>query len=126
MTARALLASMVLAILLAGGGYYAGWRDRDNEAQIAAGRQIEQSHQQAVAEQQPAIVAAKQLEVANANERVIYQTITKQVDRVVDRPIYRDRCIDDDGLRLARAAIAGEVAAAAEPAGAVPGPDNAR
>lgn len=41
-------------------------------------------------------------------ERVVYQTITETVDRIVERPVYRAACFDDDGLRQLNAAIRGE------------------
>lgn len=48
-----------------------------------------------------------------------FLTITQEVERVVEKPIYRDICFDDDGLRIIGAAI-GRRAAASEPAAAVP------
>ncbi len=47
------------------------------------------------------------------------RVITQEVDRVVERPVYRDRCIDDDGLRLIARAIGG-ADAASEPAHPMP------
>ena len=43
---------------------------------------------------------------------------------MVEKPVYRDVCFDDDGLRLIGAAISGH-SAASEPAPAVPGPVDA-
>lgn len=40
--------------------------------------------------------------------------VTQYVDRIVTRPVYSSRCLDDDGLRIARHAIAGT--APSEPA----------
>lgn len=42
-----------------------------------------------------------------ANARPIYERITVEVDRIVERPVYRDQCFDADGLRQLGAAIAG-------------------
>lgn len=39
-------------------------------------------------------------------ERVKYQTITQTVERLIDRPVYRSDCIDDDGMRVITDAIA--------------------
>lgn len=52
--------------------------------------------------------AAIRLEGSREKERIVYRTITQQVDKLVDRPIYHNVCLDDDGLRLARCAIRGE------------------
>lgn len=126
MNPQAILAAIVLALALAGGGYWKGWSDRAARAELATSNATIESHQQAAAEQRPAIAAAGQLETENAKERVVYRTITQTVDRVVDRPVYRAVCLDDDGLRLARAAIAGTPADPAQPDGTVPGPAGAR
>lgn len=52
--------------------------------------------------------------------RTEFLTITQEVERVVEKPVYRDVCFDDDGLRLIRAAL-GRGAAASEPASTLPG-----
>ena len=66
-------------------------------------------------------VAATGHEADKAQIRTQFQTIVKEVDRVVEKPVYRTICFDDDGLRAARAAI-GPAQAASQPAPAVPGP----
>lgn len=48
--------------------------------------------------------------------RVVYRTITEEVERVIEKPVYRDVCLDDDGLRILRSAVAGANGAAGEPA----------
>lgn len=60
-------------------------------------------------------------EVFKEKERVVYQTITETVDRIVERPVYRNDCLDADGLRELNAAIAGSSAITGKPAPAVPG-----
>lgn len=87
--------------------------------------------QQKAAEQYAARVQAynqlaDEYETAKAKRGVVYETITKTVDKLVDRPVYRNVCIDDDGLRQINAALAGHPAAdPGEPAAAVPGADAA-
>ena len=51
--------------------------------------------------------------------RIEYRTITRRVDKIVERPVYRNVCLDDDGLQQLRAAIAGR-ADQPGPAPAVP------
>ena len=71
--------------------------------------------------------AALRLEGSREKERVVFKTITRSVDRLVDRPVYRNVCLDDDGLRLARCAIRGEGADTCKPDQPVrgtPGPDR--
>lgn len=50
-------------------------------------------------------VAAVSHEEFKERERVVYQTITETVDRIVERPVYRNVCLDDDGLAVLRQAI---------------------
>lgn len=59
--------------------------------------------------------ASTGLEKDNAKARIITRTITTEVDRVVEKPIYRNVCLDDAGLCLARAAIRGESADSCKP-----------
>lgn len=42
-----------------------------------------------------------------ANAKVIYQRIVVEVDKIVERPVYREQCMDADGLRILGAAIVG-------------------
>ena len=63
---------------------------------------------------------AEELEKTRAQREIIYRTITRQVDKIVDRPIYRADCLDDDGLRITNEALTGAPAAAGRPAAAVP------
>ena len=64
-------------------------------------------------------VAAVKHETFKAKEEVRYVERTKIVDRIVDRPVYRNACFDDDGLQQLNAAIAGRDPAS-EPAPTVP------
>lgn len=48
-----------------------------------------------------------------------FQTIFSEVERVVEKPVYRDLCLDADGLRLIESATRGG-AATGQPAPALP------
>lgn len=56
-------------------------------------------------EKAQANTASQNLEKGNAKDRIRYRTITKTVDRYIDRPVYRNVCFDADGLRDANAAL---------------------
>jgi hypothetical protein len=55
----------------------------------------------------------------------VFVPITQEVERVVEKPVYRNICIDADGLRLISSAVLGTVTAG-QPARAVPGPAPTR
>ena len=48
------------------------------------------------------------------------KTRTVYVDKIVERPVYRNQCFDADGLRCLNAAINGESAAGCKPDGTMP------
>ena len=79
----------------------------------------------AVNEQNQAIKASTDLENQRVQTQIKYRTITRTVEKVVDRPIYRNVCLDDDGVRYANTALTGQVAAPGEPHGEVPTPADA-
>lgn len=84
------------------------------------------NEQQRKDEMEKAVAAAVGLEAGNAKAKVVYRTITKSVDRYIDRPVYRNVCFDDDGLRDANAALVGAFTPAAKPDQPVPKPDAVR
>lgn len=66
---------------------------------------------QAAAELEAGDKASKAFEVDRGKTQVVYRTITKSVDKYIDRPVYRNVCFDDDGLRDANAALGKATAA---------------
>lgn len=65
--------------------------------------------------------AATTFEKGRTRVETVYQTITETVETIVDRPVYRNVCLDPDGLRALQRSI-GETATP-EPSRAVPTPD---
>lgn len=122
--AAQIVIAMVLLVAGFGGGvkYHAGviaQRDLAEQQQAARerGAQIQRIDRAATAH-----------EADRAQIRTEFLTITQEVERVVEQPIYRDRdparpdaglCLDDDGLRLVRAAV-GAAHAPGQPAPALP------
>lgn len=53
-------------------------------------------------------------------ERVVYEVITETVDKIIERPVYRNVCIDPDGLRSLNAAVRGSADDPSQPRPAVP------
>lgn len=117
-------AGVVLAILagayfkITGDAHKAGYKEAQMECVAAAKAQRE-------AEAKQAATAVTKLEANRAEIQIKYRTITKTVDRYIDRPIYRNVCLDPDGLRDANAALGGPGTPAGKPDKPVPTPHPA-
>lgn len=112
-----LIYTHLLAALLAASAAWTvrAWKADADEAAVVKGL-----HAAVLAQQAAADKSAVQFEVERARLVRKRQVITQEVDRVVERPIYRDGvCLDADGLRLVAAAV-DPAASAGEPAPALP------
>lgn len=116
-------AAALIAALIAGSTAWTvrAWKADADAANIVAGL-----HAAVEAQRAGADAAAERFEAERARLAGRRQIITREVDRVVERPIYRDGvCLDADGLRLVAAAASGalnpgELAASVPAAGAAP------
>lgn len=52
---------------------------------------------------------AQELEAAKAKREVVFKTITKTVQKVVEKPIYHENCIDEQGKSLVNQALTGNL-----------------
>lgn len=125
--AKLIAGAMAFAALLAGLLYFVHEERQVGamqcQASVVAAQAVER--QKTLAESARNDDLAGQLAALQASRKVTHDTITKYVDRVVDRPVYRAACIDADGLRGINAALAGKaddlgVAASAVPAASAP------
>lgn len=108
------------ALIAAAIAFTSGWKVNGWRHDSAEKARIEAAHELARLNSKTADKAATGHESFKENERVIYQTITQTVEKIVERPVYRNSCFDDDGLRQLNAAITGAQPAASKPATAVP------
>jgi hypothetical protein len=118
---------IVLAVVAAigVGGYTFGYRNAANSykaVQLKFEREMQAEKDVLIARNNE---LAHELEVAKRERKVVYRTIEKKVDRIVTRDVYRNVCIDPDGLRIVNEALAGTRATASEPDAAVPAADAA-
>jgi len=88
-------------------GYTAGVSDTIVEFKEAVERER-------VKAQDKADKAGEKLETKDAEAKVIYKTITVEVDKIVDRPVYLNKCFDVDGLHLANEALSGPTKATSD------------
>ena len=85
-----------------------------------------QANEKARAEEaEKANAAATKLEEKRHAAKIVYRDRVKEVDKIVDRPIYLQSCFDADGLCIANAAILGKSADSCIANPAVPGTTGA-
>ena len=68
---------------------------------------------------QAAQVASEGFENDRTKTEIKYRTITRNVEKIVERPIYAQSCFDDGGMHALRSAI-GTASDTGEPADALP------
>lgn len=123
-----LYGALALAILAAVGSLI-WWADRNietsagverGEANVTA-KWEKANREQRAKEAAAANTASTQLETVREKTRTVFRTITQEVDKIVERPVYRNVCLDDDGVQRVNAAIAaGARTAPGEPDRGVP------
>jgi hypothetical protein len=121
-----LLGALAGAILIATASFGAGWKASSNswKADMLAAEQAHADQLRAEIDRSNIIAAA--LESEKGKSRVVYKTITKRVDKIIDRPVYLNQCFDADGLRLANSAIAGQAPDPGESPSTLPKPTPLR
>jgi hypothetical protein len=88
-------ALVVLATGFTGGWQVRGWKATADERERQEA-QVELERMQ----RRRAAMAAEQYETGRAAAGVRERTVVKEVRRVVEKPVYRDVCLDADGLRI--------------------------
>lgn len=101
-------------------GVAAGIKAHSVMDRAALATELEQNAKEAARRADRVDAAAAGHEQFKAAAAVREQVVIKEVERVVERPVYRASCLDDDGLRIIAADIAAR-RAAGQPAPAVPG-----
>lgn len=102
-----LAATLLAGIAIGGWGAWQvqGWRQAS--ADLARERA---AHAQFRVNERTAQAASTTYQQESANARIQYRTRWRTVETLVDRPVYRNVCLDADGLRELNAAIAGQPA----------------
>ena len=62
-------------------------------------QEIEQKHLKALAEKQNLInQVSADYETLKSEQRVQVETVTREVQKIIERPVYLNHCFDDDGV----------------------------
>lgn len=70
-------------------------------------QQIEQKHLKALTEKQNQInQMSADYEATRSEQHVQVETVTREVQKIIDRPVYLNHCFDDDGLQQLNSLIA--------------------
>lgn len=92
------------ALVLAFG---AGWWLRGLQVKAATVDQTKTQAQADVQQAQRTSTAVQQHAQAKTETEIRYVTVTREVEKLVERPVYLERCMDDDGVRVLNAQILG-------------------
>lgn len=121
-----ILAVLAVILALVGGGY---WWGSTAESNARDAKELKMQKAAKIAYDAKVVdfnEISDQLEVAKHERTIVTRTITERVNKYVDRPIYRNECLDTDGLRDADAALIGKSGNTGEPAATVPPADTAK
>lgn len=119
-----LIIGVLLALMgAATGGYVKGRVDGASKCEERITALKDASQKAKDAEALKANKAATDLEKENADADKQSKEREVIVTKIVERPVYRDRCFDDDGLRIGNEALAGTRSAAPVAPVPMPGPD---
>lgn len=106
-------------------GFAGGWQVRAWKSGADDADRIEQAALDARRKYENADRAGQLYEATRAGTQARERIVIQEVERVVQKPVYRSECLDDDGLRLLAADIE-QYAGPGQPAPAVPAAPEAR
>lgn len=103
-TLKLKLAAAGAALVLVFG---AGWWLRGLQVKAAMVKQTQAQAQADVKQAQRTSEAVQTHAKVKTETEIRYVTTVKEVEKLVERPVYLERCMDDDGLRVLNAQILG-------------------
>lgn len=102
LNAKALIAALVAAFL-----FGAGWWLRGLQVKAATVEQVQTQAKADAAQAGRTSTAVQAHAEVKAKTEIRYVTVTKEVEKLVERPVYLGQCFDDDGVRALNAQILG-------------------
>ena len=89
--------------------YLSGKLRKASEQCTAKIQQIEQKHLKALTEKQNQInQVSADYEAEKSEQGVQVETVTREVQKIIDRPVYLNHCFDDDGVSAINSLITGD------------------
>ena len=82
-----------------------GWWLRGLQVKAAMVKQTQAQAQADVKQAQRTSEAVQTHAKVKTETEIRYVTVTREVEKLVDRPVYLERCMDDDGLATLNAQI---------------------
>lgn len=117
---RMIITIVVLVMSFGAGWTVQGWRrDSADKERAEAAQELQRESRRG------ANTASAGHEKDRESIRTEFITIKETVEKIVEKPVYRNVCFDDDGMRALRAAV-GTRPAASEPGATLPRSDDAR
>ena len=98
------ICASVIALGLAFG---TGWWLRGLQVKAATVDQTKAQAKADVKQAQRTSTAVQQHAKVKTETEIRYVTVTREVEKLVERPVYLERCMDDDGLRVLNGQILG-------------------
>ena len=95
------------AVIALGLAFGTGWWLRGLQVKAAMVKQTQAQAQADVQQAQRTSTAVQQHAQTKTETEIRYVTTVKEVEKLVERPVYLERCMDDDGLRVLNAQILG-------------------
>lgn len=121
-----MLYTHVAAVLVSAGlAFSGGWMVRGWKAGADDVAQVRADARTALVRAEKGDRAAVSHEGIKAKLQRQDAVLVREIERVVEKPVYRTECIDADGLRIIAAALAGSAPDPGQPAPAVPDPKPA-
>jgi hypothetical protein len=112
---------LAIALLSAALSFTGAWKVQSWRHAAMEADRLEQAAKETARKVDKIDVAAVGHETDKTSIRTVFRTITKEVAHVVEKPVYRNVCLDADGLRVLSTAINGGPTASVT-AGGVPEP----
>ena len=102
MAAKSLVAAALAAIF-----FSAGWWLRGVQTKAATVDQVQVQAKADVRQAERTSEAVQQHAQVKTETEIRYVTVTREVEKLVERPVYLERCMDDDGVRILNGQILG-------------------